>query len=258
MNETADSLSPEGEWYFSRDGQQSGPLTYDELKAKADAGALLPRKDLVWKEGMSDWRPVGEIQGLFDRRIIAPVAETTHNDDTSDLYYGGGDAEEWPGFGRGRYLFTVFVLPFLLNFGIAAAKPLLDSQIGAQVAGYLVLGVMILSVIVVIQATLERFANLGMSKLWFFGQFVPILNIWLGHRTIACPAGYADHKKMDGIGIFLAILYWLGVLLSFATFGLIIYLAFAGANDPEFQNKLREAFGPAYDQFQEQLKAGEK
>ena len=40
----------------------------------------------------------------------------------------------------------------------------------------------------------------------------PFLNLWLGYRCLACPSGYAPHKKMDGPGIVLACLYWLSVL----------------------------------------------
>lgn len=239
MNQSSDSLAPEGEWYFSRDGQQSGPLSYEELKAKADEGALLPRKDLVWKEGMTDWRPVGEIEGLFDRRPPPSPAETMPDPALEPGYEEETDGE-WPGIGRGKYLFTIIILAPLLNFGVMAATPLLQSNVGADIAGYIGLGIGVLTTIIVINATLQRFSNLGMSRWWWFGQFVPLLNLWLGHRTIACPAGYAAHGKLDGIGWFLAIIYWLSILVSIAIAALFIAAMLGAVGDPEIQKQIRE------------------
>lgn len=69
-----------------------------------------------------------------------------------------------------------------------------------------------LPLVVVVYFVVKRLANLGMSRWWCLAAFVPILNVWAGFRCFACPAGYAHHKKMDGPGIALAILYWLMIL----------------------------------------------
>jgi hypothetical protein len=53
------------EWFHARGGQQSGPVTFDQLKAMARAGEL-DAKDLVWTSSMSDWQPAGQIEGLVD------------------------------------------------------------------------------------------------------------------------------------------------------------------------------------------------
>jgi hypothetical protein len=44
--------------------------------------------------------------------------------------------------------------------------------------------------------------------------FAPLLNLWVAYRCLACPAGYAYHRKLDVPGIALALLYWLTVLLA--------------------------------------------
>jgi len=54
------------EWYYAKDGQQYGPIASRELKQMADRGDLEPG-DLVWKEGMSDWRPAEQVKGLISR-----------------------------------------------------------------------------------------------------------------------------------------------------------------------------------------------
>jgi GYF domain 2/ABC-2 type transporter len=54
------------EWYYARDGEQFGPLGFDELKQWASTG-LLRADDLVWGEGEPDWKPAARIAGLFPR-----------------------------------------------------------------------------------------------------------------------------------------------------------------------------------------------
>jgi hypothetical protein len=51
-----------------------------------------------------------------------------------------------------------------------------------------------------------------MSRWWMLAFPVPFLNLWLGYRCYVCPSGYAQHKKLDGPGIALAILFWIMVL----------------------------------------------
>lgn len=68
------------EWYYAKDGQQYGPVSSRELKQLADQGMLLAT-DVVWKDGMPDWRPAGEVQGLIPRTEppleIPPIENAT-------------------------------------------------------------------------------------------------------------------------------------------------------------------------------------
>jgi hypothetical protein len=43
-------------YYVGRNGSQSGPYPLDELKNMAATGRLAPN-DLVWTDGMSEWKP---------------------------------------------------------------------------------------------------------------------------------------------------------------------------------------------------------
>jgi hypothetical protein len=54
----------EAEWYYARDGVQTGPVPFDELKAAVAAGKLGPG-DLVWTDGMADWAAARTVPGLF-------------------------------------------------------------------------------------------------------------------------------------------------------------------------------------------------
>ena len=62
------------EWHYSKNGKQYGPVTAAELKALAQAGTLTP-SDMVWKEGMAEWRTASSIKGLFqtDAASSAPL-----------------------------------------------------------------------------------------------------------------------------------------------------------------------------------------
>jgi uncharacterized membrane protein len=53
------------EWFYARGGQQSGPVSYEQLADLAKKGDLNPQKDLVWNQTMKDWLPAGQVPGLF-------------------------------------------------------------------------------------------------------------------------------------------------------------------------------------------------
>jgi Interferon-induced transmembrane protein/GYF domain 2 len=50
-------------WYFGRDGRQEGPIADEQLRTMVSNGSLR-REDLVWRDGMADWQPAGQIPGL--------------------------------------------------------------------------------------------------------------------------------------------------------------------------------------------------
>jgi tRNA A-37 threonylcarbamoyl transferase component Bud32/tetratricopeptide (TPR) repeat protein len=66
------------DWYYSRDGEQHGPLSSADLVRLAKAGELLPT-DFLWKDGMSDWRPASDFPKLF----AAGQADSQANDASS-------------------------------------------------------------------------------------------------------------------------------------------------------------------------------
>jgi hypothetical protein len=56
----------EAVWYFADGDVQRGPITEAQLRALIGTGNLTP-EDQVWKEGMEDWMPAGDVPGLFDQ-----------------------------------------------------------------------------------------------------------------------------------------------------------------------------------------------
>lgn len=47
-------------WYYSKNGMQMGPVSQEELSGKAKVGEVIP-SDLIWKEGMTDWKPLAQV-----------------------------------------------------------------------------------------------------------------------------------------------------------------------------------------------------
>ncbi len=57
-------------WFYSKHGKQLGPISEEDFSSKCASGEILPT-DLVWKEGMSDWKPSSEVIGLSLTQKIA-------------------------------------------------------------------------------------------------------------------------------------------------------------------------------------------
>jgi len=48
-------------WYYAKDGQQEGPVADEQLVQLVMSGLIGP-STLVWRAGMGDWRPLGEMR----------------------------------------------------------------------------------------------------------------------------------------------------------------------------------------------------
>lgn len=273
-------------WYFTRGGERLGPVSFTELREKVADGGLNPRLDMVWKTGMEAWQPSGEIDGLFERAAMAADPETGESARAAPAAaaapaaskaegkekkpdkvdpYAPASAEmveqlrqaEWPGARRRGYLFMVIVFPMLWNIGLSFALPLLGGTLSPDMLGFVALGAALVPIVVSIVFCLKRFTNLGMSRWWFFGQLVPFLNLWVGYRLFACPAGYRYHKKLDGAGVALAILYWLSLLAVVGAMIAMVVLFAGMASDPELQQKLQEFVENLQAQAQSEVPAPE-
>ena len=73
----------EGQWYYTQDGRQTGPVSFYQLQQLANAGTL-KTTDHVWTEGQEDWKPAGEVAGLFSGNTAVPPPPVTP-------VYGAGD-----------------------------------------------------------------------------------------------------------------------------------------------------------------------
>ena len=235
----AESENPQT-WFILHDGERFGPYTLDELKQGVEAKEINPRIDMAWREGLTDWIPAGEVEGLFEKKVSAEKKEEKKESkkekkeaksaDTafSEFEYGddgptGSDEEvEWVGISRGGYFFFSRIFPFIWWGGLAYGQGMLHSFLPADIVPIVVACLALLPVLIYIVAIVKRFNNLAMSGFWFFGMLVPLLNLWLGYRLFACPPGYAHHKRLGLLGWILAIIYWLPYLTIIGLISLVL------------------------------------
>lgn len=246
----------EDQWFYSHEGERLGPVTMGDLQIRAKDGGLNPRLDMVWTQGMAEWKLCGDIEGLFDRTSglkmkepsAAPALPQRPQPQTqTQTPIPSFDTErkalptEWPGARRLVFIFSVLILPFMLERGIKNVTERFQEQLGSDMSGWIVLGGTILTVLLIVHASLERLVNLGMSRWWFFGNFVPFLDLWIWFRCFACPSGYAYHKKLDVAGILLAILYFVTLVLFVIAVAAGIAIALGYIGTPEMRQQIQDA-----------------
>jgi uncharacterized membrane protein len=71
------------EWYYAKNGQQNGPVSFEKLRDLAANGMLDPAKDLVWNGTMKDWTPAGQVEGIF---VSKPIPLAVPPSDPSNPY----------------------------------------------------------------------------------------------------------------------------------------------------------------------------
>lgn len=236
---------PQVAWFYSREGEKIGPVSFSELQLKAKEGGLNPRLDLVWTQGMDAWQAAGEIEDLFERRTAPEPQQNLAADPCQPLPANSanpmmGNDASWPGARRRSFLIAILVFPILWGLGYGLAQPLLVSQFGPEITQYALLGANFVPALVGIYFSLKRLVNLGMSRWWFLGNLIPLLNLWVCYRCFACPSGYAYHKKLDGAGIFLAIIYWLSLVLVIVAIGLAVAVLIGVWGSLEIQQQVRD------------------
>jgi|AntRauTorckE6833_2_1112554.scaffolds.fasta_scaffold27533_1 hypothetical protein len=246
----------QADWYLMKKGERIGPFMLEDLKGMAERAELNPRHDMAWKEGMEDWIPSGDVDGLFKKNVEAETVEKVKQaTPTGSAFKDKEDKEEpaeeieWPGTGRAGFIFFYGIFPFLWIGGLVLGAGFLKEMVGPGILGPILICLSLLPIVIGFVALLSRFQNLAMSRVWFLGMLVPILNIWLGYRLFACPPGYAEHKKIGGLGVVLAVIYWVPLLamIAFGTLATIkgpeMFDKWAGQNQElieEFNTRLEE------------------
>jgi hypothetical protein len=111
------SGSGDSGWYYAArgtaPGQESGPFTWEQLVAHADAGHLT-REHLVWNERTPDWLPATQIPGLFAGAPLSPPAPPAPS-----AYSAPRGADE--GRRRSRTLYWLMPVVALIVVGAALA-----------------------------------------------------------------------------------------------------------------------------------------
>jgi uncharacterized membrane protein YhaH (DUF805 family) len=203
-------------WFFTKDGGQEGPVTPELIKGLANAGQLDPATTLVWHEGMADWKTLAESGLLATGGLPTPTLPTPRAMDpvtvspylaSEQIAQGTGRPVHHPGYGRLRYFLTnlvvtvVFyaVMMIVIFAALASGGGGGSNGAGAAVGIGIFVGALIMMAISFLVAY-QRVKNLGMSGWALLWTLVPFVNIWIGWRMIACPAGYEDHRTLDTAG----------------------------------------------------------
>jgi uncharacterized membrane protein YhaH (DUF805 family) len=243
MNEAPNAL-----WYYSREGEKLGPVSFEELRATAKNSGLNPRLDMAWTPGMNEWKASGEIEGLFERRSSVGETETLNPPSSpyapprhASVEVQMGEEGNWPGARRRSFIIATVFFPILFQMGTAIGLEFMTAQLGAEIMGVAMIGLMLVPFVVGIYFGINRLVNLGMSRWWYLGNFVPILNLWVAYRCFVCPAGYAYHKQLDGKGVFLAIVFWLMIALGLLLVAAVIALFTGMAESPHLREQIQEA-----------------
>jgi hypothetical protein len=131
------------EWYYAKGGQQSGPVSFEQLKQLAGNGGLDPEKDLVWTSTMKDWAPAGQTAGLFDAAAAVsslPAADSPASSDAPlpEITPGGDPIRVGECVKRGFELtkrhFTTILLVGLVYLGVSIGAGIvlavIDSTLG--------------------------------------------------------------------------------------------------------------------------------
>jgi hypothetical protein len=116
-------LQDNKEWYYAKNNVQNGPVTFDHLKALTQAGAVVG-EDLVWKDGMTEWKPAWQIQGLQTIPLMTgnvTRSSSAAGEINSDLVRTMADAKPWATFisiwvnSFGMLLVILSIVAFLLG-----------------------------------------------------------------------------------------------------------------------------------------------
>lgn len=72
------------QWYYAINGVSYGPVDLNILRQLAVTGKLKP-SDLVWTVGVDNWKPAGEVQGLFQQEAAPPPLPTGYGNSPDEI-----------------------------------------------------------------------------------------------------------------------------------------------------------------------------
>ncbi len=61
---------PSSEWFYVQDRQKVGPVSKEQIRSLFEDGTI-SGDDLVWTQGMSEWKPASQVQARFAAPVTA-------------------------------------------------------------------------------------------------------------------------------------------------------------------------------------------
>lgn len=202
----------EPQWYYTRSGQQLGPVSETELRALLASGQLTPG-EFVFKEGMSDWAPASSIPEF----AIAPVSPS-------------GQPSMGSVYKEAAEIFKVHWLPLCLGVMVIIAPNLILSSLGkllperylplVDFVGVVVTAPLLLGGWMLFLNAVDR-RELSVNQVWDgFERFGPALIVGLIRHSPLLP-GWLFLVLLPPVGVVLVLL---GVLPFFAS---LVFLVFS-------------------------------
>ena len=69
------------DWYYGKENTQHGPVSDLEIRNLISTGEIT-EKTVIWREGMTDWLPLNEVQELQASSGVTPADPVAQNTDT--------------------------------------------------------------------------------------------------------------------------------------------------------------------------------
>ena len=261
-------MSNTSQWHYTdKAGQQLGPISTDEL-IQLIASKSVPTSAMAWKDGMAGWKPVSQIKELQTSPGSIPVAPNspqpapkptavaqalnpanalaprptaqqqpaasmtpvdpyeTPSVPTDEEFYASLPTTSYPGIGRLAY--------FLLSIVVAIITQVITSTLGGEqiepTTSIMVTGG---SFVASMLLAFSRLKNIGMSRWWFLGNFVPILNFFVSVWIMSRQEGWVETQELDTPGKIIAWIMWLLIIFAIlAVIGTLFFFFFAASSAP--------------------------
>lgn len=177
------------QWYYARNGERFGPVTMDQLQELAHSQQLAP-SDLLWSDGMTEWKPAGHSRRLFpnsETDRMPPLPSLSKDDEDGDYDYAG----------------------FWLRVGATFLDGILFWIIQIVVGGTAFLYLIFIFANVEIpkdidpkkaQEAMEVAGMIMVVLTWLIVQFIMIMIQWLYYAVMECSAAQGSLGKM-AVGI---------------------------------------------------------
>ena len=109
-------------WYYESNGLQQGPVSESELRQLITLGRI-SKHNLLWRNGMHDWTPLGEVEDLSPHPHSAGATALAH---TPDAETSAGTADDLqkensPGAANKYFVKALRIYPWLPKLWAAFA-----------------------------------------------------------------------------------------------------------------------------------------
>jgi hypothetical protein len=142
------------QWYFAKDGNQEGPVGFDALYRAIESGQLAS-KDLVWQDGMPEWKKVKDVAELAPALAShsaasapATITQPTYTQEPAQAYEPQAQSQplqyQQAYSTSGQIMFTPAAMEMLRQ-----TKPWVRfiAILGFIVTGFIVLGALIMLIL---------------------------------------------------------------------------------------------------------------